>query len=280
MEDPPGGLTMSELAEHTGVAAATLRSWEARHDFPRPQRLAGGHRRYARRDIELVAEVLRQRTAGLSLPAAISQATTRTARAGGSVFAALRRRHPGLPVQTMRKATLLALTRAIEDEYCARAEDAILFASFQRQGYYRRSEQRWNELARTARAVVVLADFPETAGGSGTPLQIPLPAGAPLQREWTLVCAAPDYPVCLTGWEFPGQQAAEPGRRFEAAWSADRRVVQDAAITCAQLVKSVNPRLNLLSLLPAEPPSPPSPDLQRATGLLTRMAGYLDRRTG
>ncbi len=43
-----GPLTISDLARLTGVPSATLRSWESRHGFPRPTRLAGGHRRYAR----------------------------------------------------------------------------------------------------------------------------------------------------------------------------------------------------------------------------------------
>ena len=52
------GLTTTQLAELTGVPAATLRMWEARHGFPAPGRLAGGHRRYGDRDVELVRAVV------------------------------------------------------------------------------------------------------------------------------------------------------------------------------------------------------------------------------
>src|SRR3712207_4853305 len=51
-------LTISDLAERTGVPPATLRSWESRYGFPRPIRLAGGHRRYAQRDVDAGLEVL------------------------------------------------------------------------------------------------------------------------------------------------------------------------------------------------------------------------------
>jgi DICT domain-containing protein len=271
------GLTIGELAARTGVPPATLRSWESRHGFPRPRRVAAGQRRYSERDAELVEEVLRQRAAGLSLTAAIAQSAAGHQAVDESVFAVLRRRHPALQPQTVRKAALLALTRAIEDEYCARAEHAILFASFQQEHYYRRSEDRWKELARTAEAVTVFADFATTAGGDGEPTQVPVPAGAPLRREWMLVCEAPDYPACLTAWEIPGQRGAtEANRRFEALWTLDPRPVREAAHTCARLAESFSPGLGLLGRLPAEPAPPVSADLQRATGLLTRMASYLD----
>jgi DNA-binding transcriptional MerR regulator len=276
--EPANGMTIGELAERTGVPAATLRSWEARYGFPRPQRIATGHRRYAQRDVALVDEVLRQRAAGLSLPAAISQAAAGHPAADPSVFAALRRRHPGLQPQVLGKTALLALSRAVEDEYCARAEHAILFASFQRQQFFHQSEPRWNELARTAESVVVFADFASAAGADGEPRQVPLPAGAPLRREWVLVCETRDYPACLAGWEFPGQGDAGDGdRRFEVLWTLDPRPVRDAALTCARLADSLQPGLNVADRIPAEPVPPASADLQRATGLLTRMAAYLDR---
>jgi DNA-binding transcriptional MerR regulator len=272
-------MTIGELAERTGVPAATLRSWETRYGFPRPERMATGHRRYAQRDLVVVEEVLRQRAAGLSLPAAISQATAGRPAAEPSVFAALRRRHPGLQRQVLRKTALLALTRAIEDEYCARAERAILFASFQQQRFFHQSEPRWNELARTAEAVVVFADFVTAAGADGQPRQVPLPAEAPLRREWVLVCEDRDYPVCLAGWEFPGQSEVDDRRRrFEVLWTLDPRPVRDAALACARLADSLQPGLGAGERMPAEPAPPASADLQRATGLLTRMAAYLDQR--
>ena len=281
MDDPQGdGLSIGELASRTDLPAPTLRSWEGRYGFPRPRRLAGGHRRYAPGDIKLIEAVLRLRASGMSLPTAISQVTTQAQRAEPSVFAGLRRRHPSLVPQVLRKATLLALPRAVEDECCARAEYAALFASFQSERNYRQSQQRWNELARTAQVVVVFADFGEDAITGTSPLEIPLPADAPLRREWTLVCEARDYPACVTGWEFPGQRGADANRRFEVMWSVDPRVVRDAMTICAQLAESLVPgSARLLSDLPSDPPPPASADLHRAIGLLNRMTAYLERAT-
>jgi DNA-binding transcriptional MerR regulator len=274
---PPDGMSIGELAARSGLPAATLRSWEARYGFPRPRRMTTGHRRYGEHDLALLEEVQRQRAAGLSLPAAITQATSGRPAADPSVFAALRRRHPGLQPQVLSKTALLALTWAIEDEYCARAEHAILFGGFQEQRFFRQSQDRWDDLARTAEAVVVFADFPAAAGADGEPRQVPIPFGAPMRREWVLVCEARDYPVCLAGWELPGHKDTDDrSRRFEVLWTLDPRPVRDAALTCGQLAESFSPGLGVLGRLPAEPAPPGSADLQRATGLLTRMASYLD----
>jgi DNA-binding transcriptional MerR regulator len=288
-----GGLAIGELARRTEVPAATLRSWETRYGFPRPRRQAGGHRRYDEHQITLIEEVLRLRASGVSLQAAIGQAAARTVQAEPSVFAGLRRRHHDLVPQVLRKATLLAMTWAVEDECCARAERAAIFGSFQRQRYYRQSERRWNELARTAEVVVAFADFDSSAMAAGAtiaagaaaampaPWQVPVPADAPLRREWTLVCDATDCPACVTGWEFAGQEdRPDADRRFEVLWTVDPRAVRDAATICAQLAESWSPGLGpLLGRLPSDPVPTASADLQRAMGLLNRMTGYIESAT-
>ena len=280
MGEPQDGLSIGELARRTGVPAATLRSWEDRYGFPRPQRLAGGHRRYEDSDAALIGEILRLRASGMSLQAAIGQAAARAAEADLSVFAGLRRRHPDLVPQELRKATLLALTWAIEDECYARAEQAALFAGFQQERFYRHSSERWKELARTARVVVAFADFRESSGPDASPLTVRIPSDAPLRREWFLVCAAPDYPAFVSGWEFPGQKdIPDARRRFEVLWSVDPPSVRDAALICTQLARALSPSLDrLLGDLPSGPPPPASADLHRAIGLFNRMASYLDRR--
>jgi MerR family transcriptional regulator, light-induced transcriptional regulator len=282
----PEGISIGELARRTRVPAATLRSWEDRYGFPRPRRLAGGHRRYDDGDVARIQAAVSLRASGMSLRAAISQAAS-PAEAEPSVFAGLRRRYPALIPQVLRKVTLLALTRAIEDECCAQAERPVLFASFQQQRFFRQSQRRWNELARTARIAVVFADFsgPNAAGrrpaGQSAPIRVPLAQDAPARREWALVCQSRDYPACITGWEFPGQsETAGTGRRFEVIWSVDPQVVSHAATICAQLARSARPDLGrLLGRLPSEPAGPASADLQRAAGLLSRMTGYLEKAT-
>ncbi len=277
------GLSVSELAARTGLQAATVRTWETRYGFPRPRRGPGGHRRYRDRDVDLIEQVLRLRAAGVGLPAAIAQVTADTVELEPSVFAGLRRRHPGLLPQVLRKSTVLALTRAIEDECCARAGRSLLFGAFQHERYFRGSAARWRDLARTARFTVVFAESDGKAGTSapalesGSLITLPLPADAPLRREWTLVCESGQYPACLSGWELPGQHDVPDGdRRFEVVWTLDPAAVRDAALICALLAEHLSPGLRLTRLLPSGTPPSSSADLRRATSLLSRMTGYLE----
>ena len=74
--DAGGGpaLSISEVSRRTGIPVSGLRNWEQRYGLPRPQRSAGGQRRYTEADCDLLAEVLRLRADGLSLPAAMARA--------------------------------------------------------------------------------------------------------------------------------------------------------------------------------------------------------------
>jgi DNA-binding transcriptional MerR regulator len=49
--------TMAEAARLASVPPHTLRYWETRFGDLRPSRLAGGHRRYTRADLELILEI-------------------------------------------------------------------------------------------------------------------------------------------------------------------------------------------------------------------------------
>lgn len=280
---PPQGLTIGDLAKQSGLTPATLRAWEARHGFPRPHRLPSGHRRYDQDDLALVRQVLRRKAAGVRLESAIAEAAvTATAHRAPvtSVFAELRRSHPHAAAQPLRKSTLLALTRAMEDECCARAQRPTLFAAFQHERFFRRAEARWADLARTARSTVVFADFPtvDLEGSSRGATCVHLPAEAPMRREWSLVCDAPGHQAALAAWELPGQSTTRDlDRIFECVWTLEPAAVRDAARACATLVADLAPHvavnLDDLDTLPIEP----SEDLRAATTMFTRLLGYVDR---
>ena len=273
-------LTISDMAERTGVPPATLRSWELRYGFPSPVRLAGGHRRYAERDVAAVLDVLRHRGSGLALEAAVRRTTSDPPRSR-SLYAELRRRHPELTPQLLTKSSLLALSHAIEDECCARAERPVLFGGFQRGTYLGGSRARWAELARTAQVAVVFTDTDTPREPRpGGPVEVTLPPDAPLDREWVVVCDAPDLPACMVALERPGQDAVpDQRRRFEAVWTVDPRAVRSASRVAAALADDYRPdwRTTEIELLSVEPRAA-SADLRRASELLDRMMGYLDAR--
>jgi DICT domain-containing protein len=280
-QEPEPNLTIGDLARRTGLTPAVLRMWESRHGFPQPHRLESGHRRYAEADVALVERVLRRRDAGIRLDVAIAEAAGSAAPDSPSVFAELRRRHPHLAPHRLKKSTLLALSWALEDEFCARAERPVLFGAFQTQRFYRPAASRWDELARVARSAMVLADFPEVAdeGSHTRPTQVPLAADAPMRREWTVVCDAVDLPACLTAWELPGQaEVPDRHRLFETVWTIEPRAVRDAARVCAQVaqtsgVAEAGPLLYEL----ADDPAGGAVDLVGATTLFNRVVAYVDR---
>src|SRR4051812_3522746 len=184
--------------------------WERRHGFPAPERAASGHRRYTEHDVELVRRVQAGRAGGLSLAVAIGRARRQAEPRAASLFASLRRTRPELEPTTLPKRSMLALSRAIEDESLARAEPAVLFGSFQRVRFYRRSQERWRALASGAALALVLADFDRVRTPRGAPAEVPVPRGHPLEREWAVVCDADGHAVCLVGREPPGSDVDAP----------------------------------------------------------------------
>jgi MerR family transcriptional regulator, light-induced transcriptional regulator len=230
-------LSIGEMVQRSGVTEGTLRMWERRHGFPNPTRLASGHRRYSEDDLETVRRIVSARASGLTLPVAIEQARG-PASAPPSLFAWTRQAHPELEVQHLSWQAMLALSHAIEDECLARAERPLLFASFQRERCYRDQEARWLQLAATARLACVFADFPEPCLPPVGPAEICVAPDSPLVREWAIVCDAPGYGVCLTGWELPpGEPPSTRERRFETLWSVEPEVVRGAARVCAGIAR-------------------------------------------
>ena len=277
-------LTIGDLAQRTGVAPATLRMWESRHGFPRPRRRASGHRRYDEHDVELVTQVLRRRDSGMRLEVAIAgvartDSTTGTPPAAPSVYAAMRRLHPNLQPQRLKKSTLLAVSWAIEDECCARAEQPMIFGGFQEEHYYRAAEERWTELARSARSTTVFAAFSQEPDPVARTTMVDLPEDAPMRREWAVVCDAPDYPAILTAWELPGQSTVPDRLRlFEAIWTVEPGAVRDAARACAQAVQQLgHPEGAPLLYELADNPAPPPVALLQAASLLNRVVAYVDQ---
>ena len=272
-------LTTAQLAERTGLSAGTLRMWENRHGFPDPSRLPGGHRRYSSRDVEDVREVARLRDQGLSLAAAIERVRARERAPAGSVFAGLRRRRPDVAPTVLPKPAVLALTRAIEDEYCALAADGVLIGCFQRERFYRHAQRRWRELARTATLAVALADFPQRAEPADGPAEVPIDRRHAMSREWAVLISADGITACLAAWEQPAEEeVADAQRRFEVLWSFDPVIVSDAVAVAAELLLPLDPVVaSRLEAARDRSNGDPGSALRYGGALTQRMVGYLSQ---
>jgi PAS domain S-box-containing protein len=53
----PSGLTLKAVSGRTGIPAATLRTWERRYHFLRPERATNGYRRYGEEEIARILQV-------------------------------------------------------------------------------------------------------------------------------------------------------------------------------------------------------------------------------
>jgi DICT domain-containing protein len=278
------GVSIREVARETGVTEGTLRMWETRYGFPEPERLPSGHRRYSNDHIVQVRQVAHDRQAGLSMKAAIDRARDLASEPEVSIFAGLRRRRPDLQPYVLPKRTLVGLSHAIEDECVARAERPVLFASFQRERFWRQAEARWRDLALTAHSTIVFADFARAAvpDGDRAPVELPIDRGDPFGREWSLVCDAPDYSAFLAAWERPGQDAvADPARRFETVWSVEPALVREASRIAAGFVERTEPGVLRRFLGRLRDTPPPSGEELRLVGALTnRMVAYVGQAGG
>jgi DICT domain-containing protein len=266
-------LAIKDVAEQTGLAAATIRMWEQRYGFPEPARGTSGYRVYTPEDVAALRRVVAFRRRGLSVPAALERARSAEGPVGRpSIFAALSD-GPVRP-QKLRKRTLVALSRAIEEEAIARAAGPVVFAAFQDERNYRAVEHRYRRLARVADGVVVFARFAEPRPGrDDEPLEVPIGPADSLGDEWAVIVDAPGFAACLVGWETPD---AGPQRVFEAIWTTDPAVVRDAAQIAASLAARATPAAErLLAKLADRPPAfeAPAPAL---TALTNRIVGYLD----
>ena len=275
MSAAPGdpGLTIGDIARRTGVNVPRLRAWEARFGFPSPQRQPSGHRRYGPEDVAAIEHVLRAQAGGRSLASAIAEVRGREAEIPPSVFGGLRERHAGLPTHVLDRRSMLAVSRAIEDECLAAGGAWLLVGCFQHERFYRQSAARWREMARTVATAIVLAEGLPQRSRARSPGMVALPGSSAVRREWAVVCDGPGAAAVLAGWERPGERS---GRRFEAVWSADPDVVRSAALVALALAVTHGGE-RWATVAGALPPvvDDPTAALRRATALTNRIVAYL-----
>lgn len=276
------GRAIKDVAETTGLAAGTIRMWEQRYSFPVPRRTESGYRRYSDEDVETLRKVVALRKRGLSVPAAIARAQeTGEATDRPSIYAAVAGTDHGAHPQTLRKSTLVALSRAIEHEALARAARPFLVGAFQRTPFYREVEPRYARIAGHADAAFVFADFDAVRHPAGRPVEIPIAPEDALGNEWAVVVDSPGFSACLLAWEIPG--AVEPGgeddmrRRYESIWTLDPVATRKAAHVAARLAARADPAYGeRLEAILADRPlalEQPAPAL---TSVTNRLVAYLE----
>lgn len=107
--------SLQEVVRETGIRPDTLRMWERRYGLPRPQRTSGGHRRYSRRDIEIVRWLMAREAEGMRIGQAV--ALWRALEAEGKDPLAVPSTRPAIGgLSTLRAAWIAACLRFHEEE--------------------------------------------------------------------------------------------------------------------------------------------------------------------
>ena len=275
-------MTIKHVAERTGLAPGTIRMWEHRYGFPDPARSDGGYRHYSLADVDRIRSVIAYRDRGLSIPAAIERALASDTPTESSIYAAVATAEGAPKPQVLRKSTLHALSRAMEHEALAQGAKPVCFGAFQHEGFYRPVEHRYRQIARTADATVVFADFTEIRDeGRAKPVELPIGPDDALGNEWVVIVDSPGYSACLLAWEQPGDRGVggtrDSQRRFESLWTVNPKIVRRASEVAAKLAAKRDPQLGarLDDVLAARPLGGDIQN-QALTALSNRIVAYVE----
>ena len=164
---------------------------------------------------------------------------------------------PQLRPQLYFKASLTALSHAMEDQVlAANADQPLLIASFQRERYYRLEAHRYKRIAQRTDQVYVLSaletDFTNASGFYET---IAFDLEDALSQEWHLVIIGQRYATCLVCRErfmnpskkksqMPNTFDIDSSRQFEGIWTRDRTVSFKAAELLLERILSYRPELS------------------------------------
>ncbi|WP_041933525.1 DICT sensory domain-containing protein [Gloeothece verrucosa] len=168
-----------------------------------------------------------------------------------SVVSELLQAIPHWRPQMYFKASLTALSHAMEDQVLAGEDCPLVIASFQRERFYRQEAHRYRRIASKSQQIYVLA-APETdfANNSGVFETIAFEKSDGLALEWHLVVIGQQYASCLIcreraiGTEKQSDMnVMDNSRRFEGIWTFDRQVSQKAAEILLKRILLYRPEL-------------------------------------
>ncbi len=271
------GLPIRDVARRTGLAAGTIRMWEQRYGFPEPLRTDSGYRVYPEEQVAVLSHAVELRRSGMSVPAALESARAQKQVSHPSIFGSVP--HEGRS-RRLRKKTLIALSRAIEDQTMASASRPLIMGSFQRERHYRGVEHRYHRMAQMADLTVVFADFEHAKSPEpGSPIEVDIATDAALGHEWAVVVDSPKFAACLTAWEPPVASPSkdESERVFEAFWTLDPQVVRQAARAAAAAAREADaPVADEMDQLLRDRPLAPEAASTALESLTARMVAYLE----
>ncbi|MBR8830668.1 MAG: Adaptive-response sensory-kinase SasA [Chroococcopsis gigantea SAG 12.99] len=158
---------------------------------------------------------------------------------------------PNWRSQMYFKASLTALSHAMEDQVLAEDDNPLVIASFQKERFYRQEAHRYQRIAQKSSQVYVLA-APETefANRSREYETIAFSPDDALSFEWHLIVIGKNYSSCLICRERTQAEEAQEtmaavdnNRRFEGIWTSNPAVSQQAAKIVLNRILQYRPEL-------------------------------------
>jgi DICT domain-containing protein/GAF domain-containing protein len=154
---------------------------------------------------------------------------------------------PQLRAQVYFKASLTALSHAIEDLVLAGTERPLVIANFQQERFYRQEAGRYQRIAqRTDRVYVLAAPETDFASAPAPYATIGIAPTDTLAQEWHLAIVGESYSACLICREYAAPIDAidlDSARQFRGFWTFDPDVSKQAAVLLLDRIVRYRPDL-------------------------------------
>jgi DICT domain-containing protein len=153
------------------------------------------------------------------------------------------------------KNTLVALCHALEDHILSENSTPLVIAAFQQGKWYLQEAQRYADMAKCSREIVIMAAA--DAGFAEHPTsQLPnvdlvaLNSADPVAQEWHLIILSPEYTAMVLCQELSEADYGAGGipdsdleRKFYGLWTFEPELVQETAKLAIAHIEQYNPEL-------------------------------------
>lgn len=153
---------------------------------------------------------------------------------------------PHVRSKTYYKATLTAISHAMEDLVLESDDRPLVIANFQQERFYRQETVRYQGIAKRSDHVYVLA-VPETAlmQEAAPYATIGLDPADDLAQEWHLVIVCDRYCATLVCREDPGLvEGLDTARQFRGFWTFDPAIARRVAVELLKRIVRYRPDLS------------------------------------
>ena len=150
--------------------------------------------------------------------------------------------------QVYFKASLTALSHAMEDLVIVGNEEPLVIANFQQERFYQQETRRYGRIAKRSDQVYVLAAPDSGLVATSQPyIVVPFDSSDDfLAQEWHLVIVAQKYSACIVCREFSAPVEGvsfDELRQFKGIWTFEREVSKNAASLLLERILNYRPEL-------------------------------------